>query len=128
MTKPDSKYKFPIPRSIHPRTRKYIKDLIDKLSKEGILTDLDQGALYLLMECYETWVRATEILKDSLVIADTNSKGQQIHKPHPAISIQKDSALQLTRLFSQFGLTPASRSKMKGKGPAESGSPLDQFL
>lgn len=128
MTSPDPKYKFPIPRSIHPRTRKYMKDLIAKLSKEGILTDMDQGALYLLMETYEIWVRATEILKDSLVIADTNAKGLIVNKPHPAVQIQKDATLQLTRLFAQFGLTPASRNKMKGKPPAGSGSPLDQFL
>jgi len=106
-----------------------MRNLIAKLSKEGILTDLDQGALYLLMECHETWVRATEILKESLTIADTNAKGLVVNKPHPAIQIQKDSASQLTRLFAQFGLTPASRSKMKGKAPAGgNGSPLDQFL
>lgn len=105
-----------------------MRGLIVKLSKEGILTDLDQGALYLLMECHETWVRATEILKDSLVIADTNSKGLTVNKPHPAIQIQKDSANQLTRLFSQFGLTPVSREKIKNKPPIEKDSPLKQFL
>ena len=122
------RYHFIVPQGLHKKTRRYMLNLIRRLDGEDIITSLDEGALSLLMSAYETWVQASELLKnEGYKVTDKNAAGTVVTKQHPAVNIQKFAAQELAKLFSQFGLTPAARKKM-GKTDMGDDSPLDQFL
>jgi len=48
-------------------------------------------------------------------------------KPHPAAVMKADAWKRIRAMLAEFGMTPASRSKVGAKGPAEA-DPLDEFL
>ncbi len=48
-------------------------------------------------------------------------------KPHPAAVMKADAWKRIRAMLSEFGMTPASRSKVGAKGPAEA-DPLEEFL
>ncbi len=48
-------------------------------------------------------------------------------KPHPAAVMKADAWKRIRAMLSEFGMTPASRSKVGANGPAEA-DPLEEFL
>ncbi len=121
-------FQLKIPHSVPSETRIYMRDLIKLLNAQDLITELDSGALKLLMQVHEKWIKSTKIIEDEgYVIADENARGTTCHKPHPALTIQKDATIQLTRLFAQFGLTPQARKKIGQEKPVAD-SPLAKFI
>ena len=48
-------------------------------------------------------------------------------KAHPAAVMKSDAWKRIRAMLSEFGMTPASRSKVGVNGPAEA-DPLEEFL
>jgi P27 family predicted phage terminase small subunit len=100
-----------------------------ELHKIGVLTYIDMAALAGYCESFAQWRRAVEYLKkngDMLIMynEDGSIKYQQ-QAPHVAIA---SNALKHMRAFaSEFGLTPASRSKLSVKPQADK-TELEELL
>ena len=121
-----------IPTTISEGARKFMFRLLRTLEEKNIDSKLDEAAIMLIANTYDTYLKATEILnREGLVVAVITNAGSN-PKAHPAVKIQNDAQSQLTRLLVEFGLTPKSRkettaiSKEDAQDTPE--SPLTVFL
>lgn len=81
-------------------------ELLDRL---GVFKEGDSMALAAYADAYSRWVRAVRIVnRDGLLI---ESKGQQVR--NPVLTGLNNAVEQMYRFLTEFGLTPASRSKIK---------------
>jgi P27 family predicted phage terminase small subunit len=87
------------------------------LSLFGLLTDFDVGPLAAYCQAFARWMDAEELLKD-LVERDPathallirGSKGQA--RNNPLIQIAREAASDMVRFASEFGFSPAARSRI----------------
>ena len=109
-----------------PEAQSFLKDLRKLLKDNDVLTSLDESALSLLGDVYHNYIQATKILRKHGLI--TESQRGDV-RAHPAVKIQLDAQIQLTKLFDSFGLTPKSRKELlKAKEKDGKLSPMDVFL
>lgn len=101
-----------------------------------MLTTLDAKALELLIEAYVEYRHHCDTLdREGYTYAvysedDSDEGGEReirTIKPHPAAVMKADAWKRIRAMLSEFGMTPASRSKVGAKGPAEA-DPLEEFL
>jgi P27 family predicted phage terminase small subunit len=91
-----------------------------RLDEMGILTAADSEAIALYASIYSRWQAATlSLAEDGLTIINRTeiktSKGstsRTVSKAHPAVQIAAECQSQMTRLLTQFGMTPSSRSSL----------------
>jgi len=110
-------------------TTLFMDELNIILKEKAINNRLDTSALTLISNTYDTYIKATKILlKEGLIINTTTKAGDSI-KAHPAVKIQLDAQVQLTKLLIEFGLTPKSRKDIVSqKDKYETMSPIEQFV
>lgn len=94
-----------------------------QLDEAGLLTIADRDAVALYCSTWSRWARAVEAIEEEGLVVG----GQFGMKPNPYVAIADSCAKQLTRLMTQFGMTPSSRSSLKVAGKAEE-DPLLAFL
>ena len=98
------------------------------LDAAKLLSDGDRTALALYCTAVDRAQKAEkQIEKDGMVV--TNPATGAIHA-HPLLSVAKEARAQALRYGCEFGLTPASRSKMQapgGEAPPDA-DPLRDFL
>ena len=75
----------------------------------GLLSDLDMVALAAYCQAYGRWTQAEMELKGSGIIIKTQN-GNVIQ--NPLVGIANQAMLQTHKFLVEFGLTPASRSKV----------------
>lgn len=116
------------PSSIGDKAKKFMKELLDVLEDKSINTALDKAAISLIAHTYDNYIKATEMLEhDGLTIYQYSAAGRNV-KAHPAVKIQLDAQIQLTKLLVEFGLTPKSRKDIDSQKAAPESSSLELFL
>ena len=87
--------------------------LLDKL---GVFKEGDEAALACYADAYSRWVHASKIVNA------TKGKGYLIKSKsgclvrNPALAVVNQSFDQMYKFLTEFGLTPASRSRVKADG------------
>jgi len=92
--------------------RRYIVPILEKV---GVMSELDPSHLDLLCATYSEWARL-----DRYIRKDLNNKSSYEHytqagmsyKAYPEYKLRADAANRLQKLLSDFGMSPASRSKV----------------
>lgn len=105
---------------------KFANKLWDVVSEEafdmGVLTVADGPALRMLCEVWERFFQAQDALKrnegmfyvsESVTGSGETEVVKTLIKVHPAVRIASDASKELRGWMSEFGLTPASRSKIE---------------
>lgn len=87
--------------------------IIKQLQKYKILSLLDSNALERYAETYAMWKQAKEDTKKGLYFTD--QKG--IVRINPAVKIYNECCNILSRLETEFGLTPVARTRIKSEKP-----------
>jgi P27 family predicted phage terminase small subunit len=88
--------------------------LTKELSKLGLITQLDRGALATYCGAYAMWVEAMEqIQKYGTMVKSPN--GFPVQSPYLAIANRQAEIMM--RIASEFGFTPASRSRITSPLP-----------
>lgn len=117
-----------IPSKISSKSKRFMRELMSVLDEKAVHTTLDKSAIQLIAHTYDNWLQATEMLeKDGLTIYNYTSAGRNL-KAHPAVKIQLDAQIQLTKLLIEFGLTPKSRKDVNSARQTPDASPLELFL
>ncbi len=90
-----------------------------------MLAKTDGAALEVVISAYQEW-RAAEahVKKHGLVLAGA---GKIVHK-NPCVGIAKDARKQVMDGLKEFGLTPASRSKVTAGTGAKANDPVADLL
>jgi P27 family predicted phage terminase small subunit len=104
------------------------------MTKCGLVTRVDELALARYCTLLAMWIKATEAVQKAKSSAYTikNKSGQIVgHRELPQMAELRRLGPQLTQLEREFGLTPASRTRVKAeRGAAIESDPdaLDRFF
>jgi P27 family predicted phage terminase small subunit len=98
------------PPELSPVSQKEWGRLTSELSKLRLITSLDRGALAIYCAAYELWIEALEAIRKYGTLVKSPS-GYPMQSPW--IAIQNRQGEIMMRIASEFGFTPASRSRIK---------------
>lgn len=107
--------------------------IVPALLKLGVLTIVDGKALAAYCDAYAYWEQARKDMDShGLVVEEPilNKEGDEIGtklKANPAVSIYATMGKLMKSFLVEFGLTPASRSKLKIEKPKPV-DPMDEFM
>jgi P27 family predicted phage terminase small subunit len=104
------------PAELGPVAKREWDRLACELGKLRIITHLDRGALASYCGAYALWAEAMEqIQKYGSMVKSPSGYPQQ----SPYLAIANRQAEIMMRIASEFGFTPASRSRISSPSPAE---------
>ena len=122
---PKPKVRLPrVPEHLSEAARKEWRRLGGMLVGMGVMTEADGDALALLCTSWARWLEAEEQLRRYGIVIKSPS-GYPIQSPY--LSIARQSMAEVRSLLSEFGLTPASRSRVSVAEQKES-DPFEAFL
>ncbi len=99
--------------------------ILPELEELGILARVDGAALGLYCAAYSQWIRADLEVQIRGLLVDTGTGGV---KGNPAVTMAHMARAQMHSLLSEFGATPASRSRVKTRDDGKSKDALGEFL
>jgi len=108
------------PTFLKGQARKFHDQLSSLLISNKIITQLDEVAICLVSEAFQSWYDAYKFINskdpDSKQVRGTtytniSRDGKQIKK-RPEYDIMSDSAKRLFRMLTEFGLTPSARASL----------------
>jgi P27 family predicted phage terminase small subunit len=97
------------PDALGPVARAEWDRLASELGKLNLLTNLDRAALAAYCGAYALWAESTEAIQKYGTMVKSPS-GYPIQSPY--VSIANRQAEIMMRIASEFGFTPASRSRI----------------
>ncbi|WP_369115068.1 phage terminase small subunit P27 family [Edwardsiella tarda] len=118
----------PTPKHFDKRGKYWFKRIGEELDAVGVMSTLDAKALELLVEAYSEYRHHCEVLdEEGYTYQTVSAAGEKIVKAHPAAAMKADAWKRIRAMLSEFGMTPASRSKVEIKTPG-SEDPFAEFL
>lgn len=104
------------PSELGPVAKQEWARLVGDLAKLGLLTNLDRAALAAYCAAYALWAEATEAIQKygAMVKSPTGFPMQS-----PYVAVANRQAEIMMRIASEFGFTPASRSRIATPSPTE---------
>lgn len=97
------------PKWLDPEAKKEWRRLSKKMEQIGILTEIDMAAFAGYCQAYARWKAAEEFIsKHGAIVKTPSGYWQQV----PQVSIAQQYLKDMQKLAEQFGLTPASRSRI----------------
>jgi len=95
------------------------------LAAKGVLTQADRAALSNYCVAYQELVEMTEKIKADGYF-DTTSNGNVIQ--HAAVSIRHQAMDKVNKFLTEFGMTPASRTKISVDNPGSNSDPFEKLI
>ena len=90
------------------------KEIIGDLKRNGVLSTDTRELLIAYCTTFAKWVEAKQkVAETGLAIESVNKYGNQVITRNPYVSEMHKFREQLNKLLPEFGLTPASRQKLK---------------
>lgn len=103
------------PKGLTAAARKEWARVVDYLAKNGIVGSVDSVGLAAYCQSYSRWLQAEKMIDKEGIVID----GPQGLKKHPAVTVANEASKLMRSFASEYGLTPASRSRINAK-PEES--------
>jgi P27 family predicted phage terminase small subunit len=104
------------PPELGPVARREWDRLAGQLVALGLVTELDRAALAAYCGAYALWSEATEAIQKYGAMVKSPT-GYPIQSPYVAIANRQTEIMM--RIASEFGFTPASRSRISTSGPSQ---------
>ena len=95
-----------------------------QLLAAGLVTDLDRMALAALVQSYSRWIEAQTMLAQTGLLIKGKDGSPRLN---PLLRVSAQAQAEYTKMLSEFGLTPSSRSRVKATKNEEE-DPFEQFL
>ena len=113
------------PTWLDPEAKREWRRIAPELERLELLTIVDRAALAAYCQLYARWYRAEKIVKkDGMTIGTT--KGNMIQ--HPAVGIANQAMKQMHQLMSEFGMTPAARTRISVEKQPLQGDLFNDFV
>ncbi len=113
------------PGHLNKEAKKEWKRISKKLFNLGLLTEIDGQALALYCQAWANWKDACEHIEKTGMIIRASKNNYPILNPY--LSIANKAFDQMRMLLSEFGMTPASRSRV-GVQPKVKKDDLEEML
>ena len=103
------------PRWLKGEARKEWNRVVPELDRLGLLTVVDRAALVTYCQAWARWVDAEANIEQYGSVL--KAKKSEYFQVSPYITISKQSALLVKAFCQEFGLTPASRTRISVPEP-----------
>jgi P27 family predicted phage terminase small subunit len=103
----------PCPPELSDLAKKEWRRVSRLLVKLGLLTEVDLAALAGYCDAYGMWITSAEKLKTTPVVIVYKGLPMQ----SPWVAIHANAGKQMLQFLQQFGLSPSSRTRVKGDKP-----------
>lgn len=111
---PDFEKALPKPPShLNKSARAEWKRVAQELHNKGVLTQMDRAVLAAYAQAYGRWHEAEEKVNELGFVVKT-AMGNLVQNPY--LSIANRAMQDMTRIAAEFGMTPASRTRVKAEG------------
>lgn len=114
----------PCPKHLVGEARKEWNRMAKQLFDLGLLTEVDRAALAAYCQAWARWIEAEEKLRTNGMVVMTD-KGYPVLSPYWSVANQ--SMKQMKSFLTEFGMTPASRSRVTVNKEDEA-DPYEEFL
>jgi P27 family predicted phage terminase small subunit len=102
--------------------------IVPILEEMGLLSRADEKALAAYCSSFAQWVAADKmIVKHGPLVVERLSTGSRL-KINPAVRVKSDALKLMKSFLIEFGLTPASRSRLSVSKGEEASDPFEEFL
>lgn len=110
--------------------KREFKKMVKELLEIDLITNVDVHALALYCDAYDNYVQCTKVIQNEGLMVEYTNKAAETNKvPHPLLTKQKALFEQMKSLSTDFGLTPAARSKLAiHKEPEKEKSPEEMMF
>jgi P27 family predicted phage terminase small subunit len=122
------------PIGLQPLAIKEWRDIVPELEQLGILSKIDGKALAAYCSAFARWMQAEQeitargiIVEEPILDREGNEVGTRI-KRNPAVSISNEALKLMKSFLIEFGMTPASRSRIRVEKPDQPEDPLEALL
>jgi len=117
------------PEWLSPKAKQYWGDIGAVLLAMKVTTAADGPALQLLTETLAEWAEARQAVHvQGLVYETTTMQGDTMRRPNPEVAIASDAMKRSLNMLREFGLTPASRSKVSALGDNDGADPFAEMM
>jgi P27 family predicted phage terminase small subunit len=99
----------PVPDHLSAEAKLEWERVSQELHQLGLLSRIDRAALAAYCECWADWVKATTKVHETGEVIKT-AAGNVIENPY--YSIKKRAAELMHKFLTEFGMTPASRTRI----------------
>lgn len=126
-SEPKPKAKRPsCPKHLTGEAKKEWNRMSKQLYELGLLTEVDRAALAAYCQAWGRWVEAEEEMRkpDFRMITTTDSNYPVVS---PWLNIATNAMKQMKGFLTEFGMTPASRSRVQAPTKEED-DPFEEFL
>ena len=90
--------------------------IVDRLEPMGVASSTDVEAIALVAKrLAEVIICSENITQEGMVIDTVNIRGERMLRGNPAVAQRSEAMRHLQSLLSEFGLTPAARTKVVAK-------------
>lgn len=88
--------------------------MVDNMQKMNLLSLADLDAMSMYCTLFSRWLQAERVIREQGMVFDImdNQGNFKYSQQRPEVGIANQCIKQMTLLASQFGMTPASRSKL----------------
>ena len=114
-----------LPDNLTDQVSDYIHAVIDWLESEHKLAGADSMAIYTLAESYNTYLKAQATIEEVGIVVPGAHGGVTAN---PAVKIARDAKLDAIAIARDFGLTLASRGRIKETAKAVEPSMLQTMF
>lgn len=97
------------PKWLHPEAKREWRRIVPHLEKLGLLTQVDRAALAAYCQLYARWWEAERAIRQ-YGMTQTTETGYVAQRPE--VGIANTALKQMRAYLSEFGLSPASRSRI----------------
>lgn len=114
VTVTNAKPKKTTPSFLKAKGKMMYERSVGHLHSMGLLSTVDDTSLELLAMAYQEWYSAElKLMKEGRIYETYAANGAKVLKPHPAAAQSADAWRRIRMMLIEFGLTPASRSKLE---------------
>ena len=101
------------------------KRIIPELKRLGMLSKLDRAAIAAYCQTYERWVEAEKVIAEKGVLYKSPKGNIQTS---PMLWVANKALEQMYKYLTEFGMTPASRTRMQLKESEPKKEPMSGIL
>jgi P27 family predicted phage terminase small subunit len=117
-----------VPKWLSEQAKDSYRELSEILVGMAVLTKADRTALEMLCDAYGEYRQARAYIQEHGLTYETTGKdGTTMYRAYPQVAIASDAYKRIRSMMTEFGLTPASRSKVAAQGE-EQEDPLAKYM
>ena len=113
------------PEELSPAAKAEWKRVSRQLLKLGLLCEIDRAALAAYCQAWGQWMDAVTQLQRTGAVVKAPS-GYPILNPY--LTVANQAYAQMKAMLTEFGMSPASRSRVAADLPAAEESPADRYF